>query len=77
MHFKCDKCHFRNIQGRDPCDLSENDTRLLVATRRDNLDAFLSRKPGMIKGNLKMVKRSGHVNRDELGLETWLTNMGH
>ena len=56
-HFQCDKCHFRNIQGRDPDVISEKDMRLLVTIRRDTLDEFLSRETGAVKGNLTIVKR--------------------
>ena len=59
MHFQCNNCHFRNIQGRDPDALSEKDMRLLVTIRRADVGAFWIRKTGVVKGNLTMVKRLG------------------
>ena len=56
-HFQCDKCHFRNIQGRDPYALLENYTRLLVTIIRAALDAYRSREPVTFKVQLTMVKR--------------------
>ena len=64
MHFQCDKCPFRKIQGRDPNALSEKYIRLLVAIRRANVDAFWSREPGKFKVNLTMVNRLGKVTGD-------------
>ena len=65
-HFQCDKCHFTNIQGRDPNTLSEKDMRLLVTTKRDTLDKFWSGETGTVKGTLTMVKRLGKVAGYEL-----------
>ena len=75
-HFQCDKCHFRNIQGREPDTLSENEMRLLATIRRATLDEFWSTEPGTVKGNLTMVNRLGKVAGDELGLYKWLPPMG-
>ena len=63
-HFQCDKCHFINIQGRNPDALSEKDVRLLVVIRRATLDEFGIREPGAVKGNLAMVKRLEKVAGD-------------
>ena len=75
-HFQCDKCHFRNIEGRDPDALIEKDVRLLVTIIRNTLDEFWRRDPGMVKGKLTTAKRLGKVAGGELGLETWLPPMG-
>ena len=54
--FQCEKCYFRNIQGRYPDTLSEKDMRLLVMVRIATLDEFWIRETGTVKGNLTMVK---------------------
>ena len=64
MHFQCDKCPFRKIQGRDPDALSEKYMRLFVAIRRANVDAFWSRELVKVKVNLTMVKSLGKVTGD-------------
>ena len=74
-NFQCEKCYFRNIQGRDPDVLSEKYMILLVIIRRDTLDEFLSMEPGTVKGNLTMVKWLGKVAGDKLVMKTWLPPM--
>ena len=51
--FQCEMCHFRNIMGRDPMiDVSNGDRELMADFWRALLDAFWSRKPPTVRGNL-------------------------
>lgn len=61
--FQCDECSFYNIQLRYPSE-SVQDKLLCVCIRRAILDAFWSREPSTVKGNLgelKMVLRSSET----------------
>jgi hypothetical protein len=51
--FQCETCHFRNIMGRDPLvDVCDGDRELMNDFRRALLDAFWSREPPTVRGNL-------------------------
>lgn len=71
MHeFQCDKCHFRNIQGRDSEEkTSSEDFLLMMCIRRANLDSLWSREPTTIEHNrlefMKAIKKG-----KSLGLES-------
>ena len=53
--FKCDLCHFRNLNGRNPCDHSAKDRYTLVLIRRAMLDACWSRERSTVTGNLSRL----------------------
>jgi hypothetical protein len=48
--FQCGKCHFRNIQGRDPQRYNRGDDLLEKCIRRASLDAFWSREDTTVRG---------------------------
>jgi hypothetical protein len=50
-HFQCEKCHFRNIQGRDPIRQDRGDELLMKCIRRASLDAFWSREDSTVRGS--------------------------
>jgi hypothetical protein len=51
--FQCETCHFRNIMGRDPLsDVCDGGRELMGDFRRALLDAFWSREPPTVRGNL-------------------------
>lgn len=74
LSFQCDLCHFRNILGRDPGDSSQ-DVLLLAYIRRANLDAFWSREPSTVRGNLLQAKRLATLE-DEMGVDCSTPPMG-
>ena len=53
--FECDLCHFRNLNGRDPCASLPKDNYTLLAIRRASLDAFWSRETSTVTGNLSRL----------------------
>ena len=53
--FECDLCHFRNLNGRDPCKRSAKDAYTLVLIRRAMLDACWSRERSTVAGNLSRM----------------------
>ena len=53
--FECDLCHFRNLNGRDPCDSSSKDRYTLLVIRRAMLDACWSRERSTVTGNLSRL----------------------
>jgi hypothetical protein len=55
---QCDVCHFINIMGREPLELSATDARLLKCIHRVNLDVFWAREPSTVGGVLLKVKIS-------------------
>jgi len=55
--FQCDKCHFRNMTGRDPVE-GGSDDRMLFCVRRACLDSFWSWCPGTVKSNTGEMSRS-------------------
>jgi hypothetical protein len=56
--FQCDLCHFRNIQGRNPRPLTNQQDRLAMdCIRRANLDAIWAREPSTIAGNLSQARK--------------------
>jgi len=69
--FQCDVCHFRNVQGRDPCNTAA-DRNIIRCIRRATLDAFWSREPGTIAknaGQLKLLDRKAReagLNRERM-----------
>ena len=70
-HFQCGICHYQEIKGRDLVSLIQEDDTLLITIRRSSLDAFWSRGPGIVRGNITMLRRLGMVAKKELGLEYW------
>jgi len=64
--FQCDRCHFRNMTGRDPGP-GVNDDKTLLCIRRACLDSFWSRRPGTVKGNADEMARA-FSRADGLGL---------
>ena len=53
--FECDLCHFRNLNGRDPCKRSAKDAYTLVLIWRAMLDACWSRERSTVAGNLSRL----------------------
>ena len=53
ISFQCELCHFRNVTGRNPSFNRPEHHTCLLFMRRTNLDAFWSREPAMVKGNLR------------------------
>ena len=51
--FQCDRCHFRNLEGRDPAEQNGRDQAYLVCIRRANLDAFWAREASTVTSNLR------------------------
>lgn len=49
--FKCDMCHFWNIQLRDPISAKAEGFKLLRCSRRANLDALWDKEPSTVKKN--------------------------
>ena len=72
--FQCEKCHFRNIYSRDPGN-SPRDKEAVEFFQRASLNAFWSRAPSMVKGNLTEGKR-GQRFADRMGVESLVPPMG-
>jgi hypothetical protein len=69
--FQCDKCHFRNVQGRDPIPGDRSDTLMTTCIRRATLDAFWSREAGTVRGSRSSMKAAFRCSR------FWLKAMGY
>jgi hypothetical protein len=54
--FQCGKCHFRNIQGRDPKFGNRMDALFERCIRRATLDAFWSKEDATVKGTRSSLK---------------------
>jgi hypothetical protein len=54
--FQCGRCHFRNIQGRDPIPGDGADALMGRCIRRATLDAFWSREAGTVRGSRSSMK---------------------
>jgi hypothetical protein len=61
--FQCDKCHFRNVQGRDPIPGDRSDTLMTTCIRRATLDAFWSREAGTVRGSRSSMKAAFRCSR--------------
>jgi hypothetical protein len=55
--FQCERCHFRNIFGREPTRENPKDREVLTFVRRVNLDCFWSREPATVRANLRNLLR--------------------
>ena len=55
------------MKGRDSTDGSNKDERLIIAIRRASLYAFCSIEPGMVRGDLTMLRKMETVDREDLG----------
>ena len=75
-HFQCDLCHFINMKGRDLIKGSNKDKKLIIDIRRVSLEAFWSREPGTVKGNLTIMRKMGMMDREDLGLGYWFPHLG-
>jgi hypothetical protein len=74
--FQCETCHFRNIMGRDPMvELCDGDRELMTDFRRALLDAFWSREPPTVRGNLIEAIR-GERYGDRTGMPSVTPAMG-
>ena len=74
--FQCEVCHFRNIMGRDPMiHVSEGDRELMADFQRALLDAFWSREPPTVRGNLIEAVR-GERYGDRTGMPSVTPEMG-
>lgn len=65
--FQCERCHFRNMMGRDPNQVCVRDREILALIRRASLDAFWSRATSTVGNNLREARR-GERFADRLGL---------
>jgi hypothetical protein len=54
--FQCERCHFRNIQGRDPRQGERGDDLLLKCIRRASLDAFWSLEESTVHGSRGFIR---------------------
>jgi hypothetical protein len=61
--FQCELCLFRNIKKRDPIPECEIDKWTSTCLRRANLDAFWSRRPNAVSGNLKEARFAMRCSR--------------
>ena len=66
--FFCELCSFRNLEGRNPEIRRWEDRKLLAFFRRANLDAFWSREPGTVSGNMYRAWRDHKDAERELGM---------
>jgi hypothetical protein len=66
--FECDSCSFHRMKGGPPDPTSAIDTRLLAYIRRANLDAFWSRRPGTVRGLVRLFQEQVAVG-EEFGFE--------
>ena len=66
--FQCDKCHFMNIQGREPRVSSHQDNLMLLALRRVILDSFWSRETSTVLANFREGQKEAKIKRT-LGME--------
>ena len=55
--FQCDRCHFINIQGREPGALPK-DALALTCICRANMDAFWARKSSTVAANRREGARA-------------------
>jgi hypothetical protein len=54
--FQCGRCHFRNINGRDPVHGDRRDTVFEKCIRRASLDAFWSKEDSTVQGTRSSIK---------------------
>ena len=54
--FQCGRCHFRNIQGRDPEFGNRRDALFERCIRRATLDAFWSKEDATVRGTRTSIK---------------------
>jgi hypothetical protein len=54
--FQCEKCHFRNIQGRDPQHENRRDALFERCIRRASLDAFWCLEENTVKGTRSSMR---------------------
>jgi hypothetical protein len=73
--FQCELCHFRNIYHRNPETRASLDQEALAFFRRASLDAFWSRAPSTVKGNLVEGKRN-HRFSVRMGAPCLVPEMG-
>lgn len=73
--YQCELCHFRNIYLRNPSERSSIDQEALEFFRRASLDAFWSRAPSTVRGNLNEGKRN-HRFAERMGAGCLVPEMG-
>ena len=54
--FQCNICHFRNIKGKDPNMLIQEDEIFTITIQQELLYAFWIQDPGTVRGNITMLK---------------------
>jgi hypothetical protein len=57
MPFQCELCHFRNVYSRNPNFTAGSDREAMMFFRRASLNAFWSRAPSTVRGNLTEGRR--------------------
>ena len=75
LPFQCARCHFQNLQGRDPQDDDPKDDLLLTYIDRCSMDGFWSRESGTVKDNRRQAARVERT-ADKLGLTSITPAMG-
>ena len=75
-HFKCDLCHFLNMNVRYPTKLSQEDDRLMIAICWESLEKFWSRESGTMRGKLTILRKMRTMAKEELALDYWFPPLG-
>ena len=57
------------MRGRDLTNRSYKDEILIISISQASLDAFSNKEPGIVRGDLKMLRKMGTMVRENLGLE--------
>ena len=73
--FQCDKCHFVNMQKRNPSLHSVKDRYLMKLIWRANLDACWAREPSTVAANLGQARKMEKIG-GEIGLDSVSPRMG-
>ena len=73
--FQCDKCHFVNMQGRNPTLNSVKDRYLMKLIQRANLDSCWARELSTVAANLGQARKMEKIGAD-VGLDSVSPKMG-
>ena len=71
--FRCDLCHFRNVNERDPISGNTKDNfTLLIIRRRGSLDAMWSRNASTVFGNFRRMQRDYNDSIDVFSIKKFM-----